>query len=700
MPDEQIGYLVSEKYSTRGATPGSENTKPGATHAVHGDSPLKSASVTADDLERAAVLNAASTQVHVDAPEHKESKHVGRGQASEQEHKDLGPRGGNTEDEGGYYNENGYGVPILASDEIDPSGSYLQPALPPISEGRRGSQQDSYSRPGSRTSSRPGSIHNVPSLHRVISRSEQYTPLDDVREYEPLFPEDDKPGKKPMNPADRFKQRPELKQRFPSQDIWEDAPASVMMSAEVETPEEEPIKPKSAPAPAFETPEAERARKGEVTEQERAELLPKEARLAKSQFQPHLKQEMRHGVQRFPSRDIWEDTPDSAYMTTTVGDEEEEDRNLADDAGAVVATKTLSREGATAGAPAVALPDEAATSKPSVPPRPARASSPNKAAPQIPARPVRRPSPQQDKPSVPVRPSKTLSPNEGSADSPGDDAGSSRSVDAAKPKPPVPARPVGGKIAALQAGFMSDLNKKLGLGPQERAPKKEEPDAEEDKKPLEDARKGRARGPARRKPAASPSAGSTGAAPTGTKGTARSFAITPVYNLYDISPEGQLTATHADNCEEELKFKDGLEQTAKEVEAKTETPISRTVPPAAGFNTAGEPVHPPTITPEAVRATAQSDDAPASTYTSKSEDLHSGSAVESPIDASTSKATEEDEQTKGLAKQRTTSSSGTQTGEMRLVLDKDGTNPQTMTGYKNGSAHEEGYAFVKDEADE
>lgn len=53
---------------------------------------------------------------------------------------------------------------------------------------------------------------------------------------------------------------------------------------------------------------------------------------------------------------------------------------------------------------------------------------------------------------------------------------------------------------------MSDLNKKLGLGPV--APKKEEvaPEPEEQKAPLADARKGRAKGPQRRKPGAAPAA--------------------------------------------------------------------------------------------------------------------------------------------------------------------------------------------------
>ena len=85
-----------------------------------------------------------------------------------------------------------------------------------------------------------------------------------------------------------------------------------------------------------------------------------------------------------------------------------------------------------------------------------------------------------------------------------------------KPKPAVPARPAGSKIAALQAGFMSDLNKRLQLGPQ--PPQKgSEPSEEkrEEKAPLADARKARAKGPTRRKPATSSSpAADTGLAPS------------------------------------------------------------------------------------------------------------------------------------------------------------------------------------------
>ena len=75
-----------------------------------------------------------------------------------------------------------------------------------------------------------------------------------------------------------------------------------------------------------------------------------------------------------------------------------------------------------------------------------------------------------------------------------------------KAKPTVPARPGGSKIAALQAGFMSDLNNRLKLGPQgpQKPAEPTEEEKVEEKAPLADARKARAKGPARRKPAVSP----------------------------------------------------------------------------------------------------------------------------------------------------------------------------------------------------
>jgi hypothetical protein len=90
---------------------------------------------------------------------------------------------------------------------------------------------------------------------------------------------------------------------------------------------------------------------------------------------------------------------------------------------------------------------------------------------------------------------------------------------------------------------MSDLNKRLQLGPQ--APKKEEikePDAEEVKAPLVDARKGRARGPQRRKPGASPAPAvvEEAPAPVPSKPVVR-FAISKPHTIWEVDESGSVT---------------------------------------------------------------------------------------------------------------------------------------------------------------
>jgi hypothetical protein len=108
-----------------------------------------------------------------------------------------------------------------------------------------------------------------------------------------------------------------------------------------------------------------------------------------------------------------------------------------------------------------------------------------------------------------------------------------------KAKPPVPARPAGSKIAALQAGFLQDLNSKLGLGPQ--APKVKEPEEEkepEPAQPLSDARKGRAKGPQRRKPAASPAPAATVTAEVAVPRA--KLEIAPVTAIWGFGEDGAL----------------------------------------------------------------------------------------------------------------------------------------------------------------
>ena len=126
---------------------------------------------------------------------------------------------------------------------------------------------------------------------------------------------------------------------------------------------------------------------------------------------------------------------------------------------------------------------------------------------------------------------------------------------------------------------MSDLNKRLQLGPQ--APKKEEVVAqdlteEKEKAPLSDARKGRARGPQRRAPRSSPSPGAAKALDVPPEKPALAFSITTT--LYSIDPdEGTVQISNGRIKDEE----DEAHEVQEKPEMKTETLAS---------NTAGETI--------------------------------------------------------------------------------------------------------------
>ncbi|KAI1616532.1 altered inheritance of mitochondria protein 21 [Exophiala viscosa] len=562
VPDEQIAYGATDVYASRSQanTPNSlAKTLTNSSQPV-AESPLRKTSFPADgtipaQVRRTGRLSASRGSDDHDAVE-SESEHevsiqpsrrfnkVTGGQETMNETVDAKPYVTHADAEGDYVNEHGYTVPILAADEVAHSAGHehLQPAVNPRAERRESVYEEAYrsgdATPSSRPSSRPSSVYGLHSasntLSRFVSRHDDerehlHTPLEDVEEYEPLFPEDD--DKAPLSHAERFKQRPNsLRQRFPSQDIWEDTPSSHYHSAEVSTPDL-PAQVEKPATKTFETPEQEAARKEEPSEEERKKLIPREERLAKSRFAPHLRDDMptRPGLTpRFPSSDIWEDSPDSHQLVTTVSTPQEDNE-----------------------------PDSPVDVpvKPFVPPRPAGKSrlgegaSTAQVAPSIPARPQKGgiekegttsptelkkvPSiPDKPKPQVPARPGKKAPGETLSKTISGDSAGPSEhektSPPVAKVKPQIPARPAAGsKIANLRGNFMNDLNQKLGLGP----PKEKEPEpVVEEAKPLEDARKGRARGPQRRAPAKSP------AAPAKSSGSA----ISSLRSLWTIDDEDEL----------------------------------------------------------------------------------------------------------------------------------------------------------------
>lgn len=518
------------------------------------ESPLRKSSLPAADMDPIVSVFRRSTSgksdsandsplqtpVHIESPEHRFSKITG-GEETNNETADVGP---SISRPGTGHGDSDYSIPILAADEVakHSNGEWLQPAISPRVD-RRTSDYEYRSgdaTPTSRPSSRPGSIHGMHSasygLARFTShhdeRDSMHTPLEDVDEYEPLFP-DEETKQKAMSHAERFKQRPDaLKHRFPSKDIWEDAPDYGMYQATVSTPDL-PLDPERKPASTFETPEQEAAGKGEHLEHDRKRQLAQ-----KTNLPSHLQDEIpqRPGLQpRFPSQDIWEDTPDSQYLVTTVSSPPIPDENSPTEAfGRPMIPPRPTQKSRLADGPSAAQP------APIVPARPSRKSetgdgSPTelKKVPSIPDRP---------KPQVPPRPGKKPS---GEAltkvISPGSDqsteterAGPATSPPLPKVKPQIPARPgPSAKFAGLKGNFMNDLNQKLGLGPPKE--KEPEPQPEVDAKPLEDARKGRARGPQRRAPAKSPSADASSSAASRPR-----FSLSKPQSLWHIDDGGLL----------------------------------------------------------------------------------------------------------------------------------------------------------------
>ena len=513
-PTEAIGYMASEEYASRSQTPHTtppQSAKPRGsrpTSSSYAESPLKQFTSAQESID--AGSQESDAKVHVVPPTRPYGKYSGAGYDPPTEN--LGPDSGNSDDHGGFVHERGDGVPILASDEIAkyPSAEWMQPAVSPsrqMTDEEYFSAADSDHQPSYHTShqrnrskgrSRPSSLHSHSGLSRWSTHEDMVgtgTPLEEIEEYEPLFNDNDTDETKKSKVA-AFKH-----QHFPSRDIWEDTPDSLRLEATVDTPEPTALAPSTEqqPSAVFEPPEAEQLRKAEFTEAERQKALQDPSKgLIKPKFKAGLQEEMYGGrpglKQRFPSRDIWEDTPDSLRLETTIGD----------------SSQTTNADIKSA---------EPTSGKPTVPARAARLNL--EAKQELPAASTQSQVrdipvvPERPKPTVPQRPTRNLK-KEPSDPSPLAKTSSAESTTSAntaatvgsKPKPTVPARPAGSsKFASIKAGFMSDLNNRLSKGPlpptkpqQEETPKEEE----EEKAPLGDARKGRARGPARRKPAVSP----------------------------------------------------------------------------------------------------------------------------------------------------------------------------------------------------
>lgn len=585
-PTHEIAFSATQEYTSRMNSPkaspaplSSRAKRPSSDSPAAVESPLRKSFPFNEKSQEEAAVDDDGT-IHVDEAEFRANKVTGGG--PQDGAIDLGPRAGNTEDEGGWFDERGDGMPILASDEVikRPGSAYMQPAVNPephheddyydhydSDQGRPDSRRSSLRVP-SRPTSRPNSMHGEyhgGNLHRFISHEDHHgsgmgTPLEEIEEYEPLFPEDEKA---PVKPKPKGLTRPGLEHHhFPSQDIWEDAPSSVHYSTTVETPEPPPEKQAIAPppvkSPTFETPEQEQRRK----EMNQSDMMSDEKTFAKPHFKAGVQEEMhRPGVQRFPSQDIWEDTPDSMRLVTTVSAPQMDDARSPPDERPTTSAIPTSQDDAEARATTGFSPVMRRTSVPSRPHRRSKLAeeitnelregqgkevpdlglqkqtSPDKAkAPAVPDRP---------KPTVPARPARPSrsAQNEGAPlakSISGEEQAIADAAPVSKAKPPVPARPGGEKIAALKSGFMADLNNRLKLGPQVSPPKAKEPEPDVSEEaqtaPLADSRKGRTKGPARRKPAASPSA----AAPAAVDQPS-SFSMSIPMTLWSIDETDQLT---------------------------------------------------------------------------------------------------------------------------------------------------------------
>ncbi|RFU35382.1 hypothetical protein B7463_g972, partial [Scytalidium lignicola] len=598
-PTEEVGFQAAQEYASRISSP-----RPQSTYLTQASTPGEEQGK--DEFEDALKkgLSGSSERgeseaedegvIHVDEPGRRRSR------LYELEHEstdDFGLSVTPAPEE-----EPAYSAPILAADEVakEPFGYELQPAVSPFQE-RRGSAFDegnhyrsgsASSISGSRPTSRPASIHGAMPGFRL---EHEPTPLEDLTEYEPLFPENEKHKEHPLSHTDKLK-RPELrKQKFPSQDIWEDTPTSLQYTATVSTPQ---------------LPEDDDAKT--VTESELHEGETQEQAFARKQeelaeAESHDRDSFLHPakkpwtaptdeiakIPRFPSRDIWEETPDSLHLQTTVSSPQIEEKDAAsplEDKLAAVVVPEPSHKEETADTNAAAATAPAAP-KPSIPPRPGKTkleTSHEAAQPAAPERPsrLRQTAPADEshpvpittkpKPQIPARPAKLIK-RESAEEVP---LNTSAKVPETKPKPAIPSRPVGGKIAALQSGFMLDLNKRLQLGP--KLPKKEESAApeekveEKEKAPLADARKGRAKGPARRAPTKNP-------APPATESVSEKATSTLKFSMpslvWEIDPEEDaLIVNNYEKASSSLIESTPIEPAATSEESPTSEPSAPAEP--------------------------------------------------------------------------------------------------------------------------
>lgn len=526
-PDEETGYLATDELASRMVTPHAPGDKEEPT-----EDSRQSPGPHDHDHE--------DVNIHINDPIHQLHHIDGYAPANEvpEENEEQ-----NAAEEG--HDE----YPIIAEDEAGPSSVHMPPAVSPTIRPHDYSHAPSHaaSHAPSRTGSRPTSRHDLAGGNRPVIIHPPSRPVspEEKKQYEPLFKDDDKAREEPS--IDRFKRPLEGEaNRFPSQDVWEDSPEN--MEAVQKRPNmDENFSP-------FETPEQEAQRRNQqpdpdMVQEEKSMAptpnLPVEEIREHRQSPPVIDSPKPPGSvdtsqQRFPSRDIWEDAPDSSQLVTTVSIPEDEPNKDEPTKPAATGTsrpaiparpsrrpKSFMRAGSDASE------QTASIASPTSPPPQEWSTSPENVGDQETA-PMKPTIPTRPKPHVPSRPSRSF--NSQSDD--GSAAGTLPSS-APQPKPKPPPRSLGSKIAALQSSL--NLSDRLKIGP--KAPPKpktlqstEEENGEkqeEEKKPLSDMRKSRARGPTRKAPSKPKDTVPEKAGPT--------LQIAPAWEIFAIDAEGNLS---------------------------------------------------------------------------------------------------------------------------------------------------------------
>lgn len=565
VPDEEIGYLASEHFAraispqhtggpveddepspySGSLTPGEEKEKgtihlDPPTYFHHHSNRAQSSRPGTRPGTRPSTRPASPTKRYDDGDEEEDD---GNDTETEQEHEH----------------------PILAPDEVlKRAGSSLMfPAVSPPLSAWRSTSTANNTRPATPSKfnidDEDADVEPVHLSGRGFESRESLvrSSLESGERPEPLFPdsdpEDEPAGTKTPaeNKAHEKLKRPGMPEsigssghKFPSKDVWEEAPEFSQLETTVSTraPSETGMsdednerivhkrsggnstaevayihgQPNEHYVPGDEV-EFERKQKDslkkpaqyqhQVNSSGRDDGLDRLLKRGNSSDDPEKLGATRTKAKRFPSNDIWEDVPPSLVLSASISEESTADVAVAETGdhaetiGSTDPAETETEQPPITSAP-IAGPSPAAFSKPELPTRPiipstrppikSRQSTDSpapaterKLPPNLPGRP---------KPKVPLtRPTR---PSSIAARSPSTET----PLPAAKPKPSIPPR-TSGKIAALKAGFLSDLDNRLKLGPQ--APKKEEKETkaeEKEKVVLEDVRKGRAKGPRRKLP--------------------------------------------------------------------------------------------------------------------------------------------------------------------------------------------------------